>query len=221
MTVAIARLVRSQGSVHALDLSPGLLQHAHRAAWQAGVQDRVVTEAGDARAMPYRDGGFDAAICRWVLLHLPDPERVVTEMGRVVRPGGRILCVEADWETLAVYPGDPEVTRRVVHANVDRQVDGRVGRRLVPLLRSAGLQRVSAVPIVALDLSGDWLPFLRSRVDIAAQAGVPAHTLSAWWRAIEAAADAGDYLFSFTQYGVVGTVPSLSARDSRAGPGPR
>lgn len=214
MAVELARHLGSQGSVHALDLSPGLLQYARRAARQAGVLDRVLTEAGDARALPYRDGGFDAAFCRWVLLHLPDPQRAVAEMRRVVRPGGRILCVEADWETLAVYPGDPEVTRRVVQANVDRQVDGRVGRRLVALLRAAGLQAVSALPVVALDLSGDWLPFLRSRLEVAVQAGMPTSSLTAWWKAIEAAAGGGEYLFSFTQYGVIGTVPSLGPRRS-------
>ncbi len=207
MTVVIARQVGSDGVVHALDLSAGLLHRARDLVRESGVSDRVATEVGDARRLPYGDGRFDAVFCRWLLLHVSDPARVVAEMRRVVRPGGRVLLVEADWETLAVYPGDPATTREIVQANVDRQVDGRIGRRLVPLLRSAGLQDVTVTPLVGLDLAGEWLPFLRSRVDVAAEAGLPDHDLARWWEAVVSAADRGDYMMSFTQYGASGTVP--------------
>ncbi len=207
MTVPIAQRIRPGGVVHALDLSPGLLQHARHLAGQTGVLDAVVTDTGDAGALPYDDGTFDAALCRWVLLHLPVPQQALAEMRRVLRPGGRVLSVEVDWETLIVHPGDPEVTRRIVHANVERQVDGRTGRKLAPLLRAAGFAEVSVSPFVDVDLTGDWLPFLHSRLAVAVQAGVPTDTLGRWMTAIESAARTGEYLFSFTQYGVQGTVP--------------
>ncbi|WP_290653351.1 methyltransferase domain-containing protein [Aquisalimonas sp.] len=210
MTVDIARHVGPDGAVHALDLSPGLLHHTRQRAAEAGVLDRVATDTGDANALPYGDDAFDVALCRWVLLHLPAPQRAIAEMRRVVRPGGRVLCVEADWETLIVHPGDPDVTRRIAHANVERQVDGRIGRKLAPLLQSAGFSNVSVTPLVDLDRSGDWLPFLHTRLDVAAQAGVPLSTLHQWWKAIESAASHGEYLFSFTQYGVLGIVPPVS-----------
>lgn len=207
MSIAFAHRIRPDGAVHALDLSAGLLRRARRRARREQVDEIVHTDAADARDLPYDDDGFDAALCRWVLLHLPDPERVVAEMRRVVRPGGRILCVEVDWGTLSVEPGDPDITRRIVQANVERQVDGRIGARLESLARDAGLHAVSVTPVFDLDRTGDWLSFLRSRLTVAADAGVPEGDLATWWNEIESAVPSGEYRFSFTQYGVSGTVP--------------
>jgi ubiquinone/menaquinone biosynthesis C-methylase UbiE len=48
---------------------------------------------GNACALPYPDGHFDAAVCVRVLHHFADPAPVLAELGRVVRPGG-ILVLE-------------------------------------------------------------------------------------------------------------------------------
>lgn len=207
VSMQIAKHVHPDGVVHAIDLSPGLVAHVEERSRQLGLNAVVRTGVGDARALPFGDAAFDAAFCRWLLLHLSDPERVIAEMCRVVRPRGRLLCVEADWETLAVHPGDPEVTRAIADANVRRQVDGRAGRKLVPLLCAAGLWNVAVSPFVTLDLSGDWLPILESRLPVAADVGVPKHDLDTRWAAIVSAAGSGQYVMSFTQYGVTGTVP--------------
>ena len=44
---------------------------------------------GDAQAMPFDDNSFDAVICGYGLMHVPDSEKVLREMLRVLRPGGR------------------------------------------------------------------------------------------------------------------------------------
>jgi SAM-dependent methyltransferase len=49
---------------------------------------------GRAESLPFPDGSFDAAICQTVLIHVPDPARVVAEMTRVVRTGGVVLAAE-------------------------------------------------------------------------------------------------------------------------------
>jgi SAM-dependent methyltransferase len=45
----------------------------------------------DATDIPVEDGAFDVVLCTEVLEHVPDPVRVVRELGRVLRPGGTIL----------------------------------------------------------------------------------------------------------------------------------
>jgi SAM-dependent methyltransferase len=45
----------------------------------------------DAAAIPVPDGSFDAVLCTEMLEHVPDPARVVHELARVLRPGGRLI----------------------------------------------------------------------------------------------------------------------------------
>lgn len=207
MSLAFARQMAPEGEVHALDLAPGLLAYAEQEARAEGLYERLHLHAADVRELPFSTGVFDAVFCRWVLLHLPDPEKALAELCRAARPGGRILCVEVDWATLDVEPGERDITRQIVRANVERQVDGRSGHRLPALLRSAGLEDIQVIPMNARDTQGDWLPFLESRLTVAAAAGVSRAALQRWWQEIQTAVKQGDYHFSFTQYGVLGTRP--------------
>jgi len=49
---------------------------------------------GDAQKLPFEDEQFDVVTCQTVLMHLPNPEQALSEMYRVVKPGGIIICVE-------------------------------------------------------------------------------------------------------------------------------
>ena len=53
-------------------------------------------QQGDATTLPFPDASFDLVFCRYLLLHMTDPMRVVREMMRVVRPGGFIVAYEGD-----------------------------------------------------------------------------------------------------------------------------
>ncbi|MDN5865473.1 MAG: methyltransferase domain-containing protein [Gammaproteobacteria bacterium] len=213
ISLDIARRVAPDGAVTALDPSAGLLRHAREHARRDGLEDRIETVVGDARALPWTEARFDRAFDHWVLLHVDSPAAVIEELKRVVRPGGRIVCVEVDWETLVVHPGDPRVTRRVVRANVERQLDGRMGRQLASLLRGCGFSDVEVVPIVDVEseaASPGWLEFLETRIPVAEEAGVSRRALEKWWGGIRAAAARGDYFFSLTQFAVSASVPAHS-----------
>jgi SAM-dependent methyltransferase len=58
--------------------------------------DRVTFAAADVTRLPYIAASFDAAVCGWVLEHLPDPRPGLRELARVLRPGGKLLlmCTE-------------------------------------------------------------------------------------------------------------------------------
>jgi SAM-dependent methyltransferase len=60
---------------------------ADKGQWAYGKLDYV----SDAAAIPVADGAFDAVLCTEVLEHVPEPIRVVRELGRILRPGGRLL----------------------------------------------------------------------------------------------------------------------------------
>jgi demethylmenaquinone methyltransferase/2-methoxy-6-polyprenyl-1,4-benzoquinol methylase len=80
------------GEVVGLDASPRMLELARRKAERAGARATFVE--GDACALPFPDDAFDAATVAFGARNLPDLDRGLAEMVRVVRPGGRVVVLE-------------------------------------------------------------------------------------------------------------------------------
>jgi ubiquinone/menaquinone biosynthesis C-methylase UbiE len=78
--------------VVALEPEPYLRGRAHAAAAQVSVHVEVVE--GDADALPFPDGTFDAAVASLVLCTVPDQDRALSELHRVIRPGGELRFYE-------------------------------------------------------------------------------------------------------------------------------
>ena len=86
------------------DLSPGMLGIAQTRARQLG---RVVDlREADAQALPFPDASFDTVVCTFSLCAIPDERRAVSEMTRVLRPGGLLLLADhiagATWPVRAI-----------------------------------------------------------------------------------------------------------------------
>jgi len=73
-------------AVAGIDPSPEQVAYAR----QRLASDSLRFDVGDAMALPYADGEFDAAVMALVIFFVPDPARSVAEMVRVVRPGGSV-----------------------------------------------------------------------------------------------------------------------------------
>jgi SAM-dependent methyltransferase len=79
---------RAGASVKALDLTPPLLEVARENADIAGVS--IEFTEGDAENLPYPDASFDVVVSQFGHMFAPRPEVAVSEMRRVLRPGGRV-----------------------------------------------------------------------------------------------------------------------------------
>lgn len=77
----------------ATDYDPGMIEHA--ATRLARFGERVRVERADAAALPYPDRSFDLVISILVWHHVGTWERATAEAARVLRPGGRLLLVDA------------------------------------------------------------------------------------------------------------------------------
>jgi ubiquinone/menaquinone biosynthesis C-methylase UbiE len=93
LALALAPLVRE---VVGLDPVPELLALARE---RAAPNSEFVE--GDGTALPFPDGRFDLAGTHRTLHHVERPDRIVAELARVTRPGGRVLVVDQ------LAPGDP------------------------------------------------------------------------------------------------------------------
>jgi SAM-dependent methyltransferase len=78
--------------VTAFDLSPQMLKRA-----QSRLPGRRVTHSiADLTRLPYANETFDAVVCGWVLEHLPDPRPGLTELARILKPGGKLLLMATE-----------------------------------------------------------------------------------------------------------------------------
>jgi SAM-dependent methyltransferase len=88
-----ARVAAELGAeVVALDISPRMVELARG----RGIDARV----GDVQDLPFEDAEFDCAIAAWMLYHVPDVDRGLAELARVLRPGGRLVAVTNSLEHL-------------------------------------------------------------------------------------------------------------------------
>jgi demethylmenaquinone methyltransferase/2-methoxy-6-polyprenyl-1,4-benzoquinol methylase len=88
LAVALKRRVGPEGEVVGSDFSEGMLELARAKAGD------VAFESGNALDLPYADGSFDAATVGFGARNFADLARGLSEMARVVRPGGRVVVLE-------------------------------------------------------------------------------------------------------------------------------
>ncbi|HET9712313.1 MAG TPA: class I SAM-dependent methyltransferase [Pyrinomonadaceae bacterium] len=84
---------RAGAEVTGVDIAPNLVEHARENAKREGLN--VEFDEGDAEALPYNDGNFDAVVTMFGAMFAPRPELVAAELKRVCRPGGFIAM--ANW----------------------------------------------------------------------------------------------------------------------------
>jgi ubiquinone/menaquinone biosynthesis C-methylase UbiE len=91
-TLLAARRVTPGGTVLATDISASMLDLAREAARAANL-DNVQTRVMDAQRLELEPASFDAAIARFSLQFVPDVQRALAEVRRVLKPGGRFSAV--------------------------------------------------------------------------------------------------------------------------------
>lgn len=84
-----ARMVGATGKVVGIDMTPAMLEKARTAAAESGI-DNVEFREAYMEELPVPDGWADVVISNGVLNLTPDKEKVLSEMFRVLRPGGRL-----------------------------------------------------------------------------------------------------------------------------------
>ena len=87
----MARNARFQGQVIGLDASQRMLNIARHKIAAEHFEGFVSLMRGDAMELPFANDGFDVVTCLEALEFMPDPQRVLNEMARVLRPGGLLL----------------------------------------------------------------------------------------------------------------------------------
>jgi arsenite methyltransferase len=202
LVASLAGAVGPTGAVRGVDPSPAMNALARELT--AG-HPHVRIDDGDALALPYPDAEFDAAVSTQVYEYVADVPGALAELRRVVRPGGRVLVLDTDWDSVVWHAADRERHRRVMAAWEEHLADPRLPRTLAGHLARAGF-RVTDRRVVPL-FNGVLEPQTYSAMTmetiarfVTGRRGLTAEDVAGWLADLRARADEGDYLFSLCRY---------------------
>jgi SAM-dependent methyltransferase len=211
VTRDVCARVGPRGTVVGLDPSRAFIARARSRARAARLLGRCTFRVGDGLRLPFAGGTFDAALAVTVLLHVARGDRILEEMVRVTRPGGRVAVLDQDYGTLALDLPDRALTRRIVEGHAARYyADPWSGRTLGRRLRAAGLKGVRHRPFVVVEPAYDGYvrSMLERRVALARGWGlITAAEGARWLASADDAAARGDFFMSLNYYAAVGIRP--------------
>jgi len=84
-------LARCGAKVKAIDISREMLKIASQRAKEKGVLEKIVFEEGDAERLKYSSDFFDAVVCIQTLMHVPNQQKCLNELARVVKSNGIVV----------------------------------------------------------------------------------------------------------------------------------
>ncbi|MEP6872440.1 MAG: methyltransferase domain-containing protein [Anaerolineaceae bacterium] len=92
--IAMARIVSPGGAASGVDLSEAMIVEARRRSQAASLE--IDFQISSAAHLPYPNDSFDGVRCERTLQHVEDPEAVLEELVRVLRPGGTVVAIDSD-----------------------------------------------------------------------------------------------------------------------------
>ena len=201
--------VGPSGHVAGVDTSgPMLALAAHR----IGARDNVELAEAPVTALPFDDASFDAAISVQVLEYVKDVDGALIELHRVLRPGGRVVVWDIDWETVSMHSADAARMRRVLNAWDRHLVHRTLPSTLTRRFRDAGFSDISLAghSFTTNELHPD--AYGASMVEVIASylkglEDFPSHERSAWAEELAALGEAGEFYFACVQCCVTARKP--------------
>ena len=193
-TLMLAEAVGPSGEVHAVDRARLMIETTACRAAQRGL--KIVCKEADGAALPYPDKMFDLVWVERVLLHVPSPQDVMTEVRRVLRDGGQFIVNEPDFDGVMILDcGDADLARGVEHRYRAGVNNSRMGRALEAHALAAGFSAIRTEPQLLstsdfefVSSAGRWPKMLQLLI---ADGEISEERAEAWLQAIRAEAMAG------------------------------
>jgi ubiquinone/menaquinone biosynthesis C-methylase UbiE len=137
--------------VTGVDFAPAMLAEARRKAAECTVSVRF--EEADAEHLPFPPASFDLAISRHVLWTLPHPEAAIDEWIRVLRPGGRLVVIDGQFDPNFLVESSQNARNSAEYAAIGDRLPflgGRPRDEIEALFRAHGLIGVHSDPVLDL-----------------------------------------------------------------------
>ncbi len=157
-------------------------------------------EIGDARALAWPEGVFDAAVAVQALEYIAEVETALAEARRVLKRGGRLLVLATNWDSAFWHGPEPALTAEIAAAWEGHAAHPNLPARLAPMLARAGFRAIRQLPVPVVNPSyerGAYAYWLARLMAAHARArGVAAERAAAWLAALDRAEAEGEFFFS-------------------------
>ena len=201
----LARDVGPRGRIVGIDPSPDMIAMCAERARRDALSGRTEFQEGDATDLRHPAESFDFITVTQVYEYVLDMQRALAEAYRVLRPEGRLVIIDTDWESCVWHTENRDRTARILSAWEQHFVHPHLPARLPGLLKGAGfhLRGVTVIPIVNLRLDGNT--YSQSMLDIISRfvvgrAGVARKMAQEWVADVRSQAERGEYFFSLCRY---------------------
>ena len=137
-----------EAEVVSVDIEAESLEQA-RSRVEAAGYGNASFQVADVFDLPFAERSFDHVFVCFLLEHVPEPERALVQLRRVLAEGGSITAIEGDHGSWYCHPTTPEAERTVeclIEVQARHGGDALIGRRLYPLLSGAGFHTVHVSP---------------------------------------------------------------------------
>ncbi|MEU3560453.1 methyltransferase domain-containing protein [Kitasatospora sp. NPDC006786] len=235
-TLCAVSRIAPEAALIGLDRSPEFLRQADAVLKDhAGATATIVADLRDP--LPCADGSVDVVLSYNTIECLPDPQGMLAEVARVLRPGGRAVIAHVDFDSMVIAGADADLDRRVCHAFADDaqswmdHADGRIGRKLGLLVAGSPLSLLHVEPLLVWSTAftghaKDRLGQIRKALLSAARHGrgsVSPEEIEEWYAAVGEADRLGAFFFSELAFIALAERPRARHGDSagrhRAGTG--
>jgi ubiquinone/menaquinone biosynthesis C-methylase UbiE len=198
----MAALVGPNGRACGIDISEDMLAMSRKRC-----ADKPWTEfkKSDATNLPYPDGSFDAAVSTQVYEYVADIPQALAELYRVIRPGGRVVVLDTDYDSLVIYTESQARMERVLSAWNEHFVHAGLPRTLSRQLRDAGftVRQRDVIPMFNPEYRENT--FGRGALGIMAtfvvgRKGVSQEEANAWLAEFAELDKEGKFFFSLNRY---------------------
>lgn len=148
--ITMAGLVSPDGKVVGIDKSAHMVKEARTNQNSENIEFLI----GDINKLEFETGTFDRCRIDRTLQHIADPAVALGELHRVLKPEGKMLAFDNDWETFTFNSFNKPLVRKVCNYWCDSFASGWIGRELYSIFNALGLKDIQVHPrtLVITDL---------------------------------------------------------------------
>lgn len=205
----LSSVVGPSGRIHGVDPADSAIAIASK---RCSELSNVQFDIGDVAKLPFESESFDAVMSSQVFEYLEGIGEALSEVYRVLKPGGTVLIHDTDWGALLWHASDAARMSRILQVWEGHLTHPSLPQSLRRKLIDAGFAEVRAEPVVQLEtefergsVSDILMQFVVGYVE---SQGIPSAEATAWKEDLETLGATGDYFFNSNEYIFTGRKPA-------------